>query len=278
MSDDGLARISAYESLLGQESEHRREDLEIHIPPGPRLGNVVIDGDGVGKAYGKRLLFENLTFKLPPGGIVGVIGPNGAGKSSVFSLIAGVLKPDSGRVELLGRDITKLPGHKRVHAGIGRAFQIPQPFVGLTVFENVLSAAFSGAGLKGREAEDWACDVIARTGLVEKADTLAGSLSLLDRKNLEVAKAVATRAELLMLDEIGAGLTEREVARLVERIAVLKEDHAIIWIEHIAHALKQVADRILVLNFGEKVADGEFETVMSSPIVREIYMGLKEDA
>lgn len=238
----------------------------------------VLQVSGLNKAFGAIVVAKDVSFAIDKGECVGVIGPNGAGKSSVFSLIAGVLKPDSGRVELLGRDITKLPGHKRVHAGIGRAFQIPQPFVGLTVFENVLSAAFSGAGLKGREAEDWACDVIERTGLVEKADTLAGSLSLLDRKNLEVAKAVATRAELLMLDEIGAGLTEREVARLVERIAVLKEDHAIIWIEHIAHALKQVADRILVLNFGEKVADGEFETVMSSPIVREIYMGLKEDA
>ena len=110
-----------------------------------------------------------------------------------------------------------------------------------------------------------------------KADTLAGSLTLLDRKNLEVAKAVATRADLLMLDEIGAGLTDREVALLIERIAVLKKDHAIIWIEHIAHALKAVADRIVVLNFGEKVADGPFDQVMSSAIVREIYMGLKDE-
>lgn len=229
------------------------------------------------KAFGAVVVANNVELTIQRGECVGVIGPNGAGKSSVFSLIAGVLQPDSGQVFVNGRDVTPLPAHKRVHLGLGRAFQIPQPFTGLTVYENVLSAATAGAGLKGAEAADWACDVIERTGLVAKADTLAGALTLLDRKNLEVAKAVATRADLLMLDEIGAGLTEREVAVLVDRIAALKKDHAIIWIEHIAHALKAVADRIVVLNFGEKVADGPFDTVMNSAIVREIYMGLKEE-
>jgi branched-chain amino acid transport system ATP-binding protein len=230
------------------------------------------------KAFGAVVVANNVSFSIRKGECVGVIGPNGAGKSSLFSLISGVLTPDSGNVALLGQDVTKLPAHKRVHQGIGRAFQIPQPFAGLTVYENVLSAAASGAGMRGAVARDWAGDVLDRTGLTEKANTLAGHLTLLDRKNLEVAKAVATKAELLMLDEIGAGLTEREVARLVERIALLKKDHAVIWIEHIAHALKQVADRILVLNFGEMVADGPFDEVMSSAVVREIYMGLKDDA
>lgn len=238
----------------------------------------VLQISGLNKAFGAVVVAKDVNFSIQKGECVGVIGPNGAGKSSLFSLISGVLKPDGGSVHLLGENITKLPAHKRVHRGIGRAFQIPQPFAGLTVYENVLSSAAAGAGLHGKQAEEWAADVLARTGLIDKANTLAGHLTLLDRKNLEVAKAVATKAELLMLDEIGAGLTEREVARLVERIALLKADHAIIWIEHIAHALKQVADRIIVLNFGEKVADGPFDTVMSSAIVREIYMGLKDDA
>ncbi|MFT6425996.1 MAG: branched-chain amino acid transport system ATP-binding protein [Celeribacter sp.] len=237
----------------------------------------VLQVSGLNKAFGAVVVANDLNLTIQRGECIGVIGPNGAGKSSVFSLIAGVLPADSGKVVLSGQDITQLPVHKRVHKGIGRAFQIPQPFNGLTVYENVLSSASSGAGLRGAEARDWACDVIERTGLESKADTLAGSLTLLDRKNLEVAKAVATRADLLMLDEIGAGLTDREVALLIERIAVLKKDHAIIWIEHIAHALKAVADRIVVLNFGEKVADGPFDQVMSSAIVREIYMGLKDE-
>ena len=238
----------------------------------------VLQLTGLNKSFGAVVVANDVNFAIDKGECVGVIGPNGAGKSSLFSLISGVLEPDSGSVSLMGRDITSMKAHRRVHHGIGRAFQIPQPFSGLTVYENVLSAAASGAGLRGRQAQEWACDVLERTGLADKADTLAGHLTLLDRKNLEVAKAVATKAELLMLDEIGAGLTDREVARLVERIARLKEDHAIIWIEHIAHALKQVADRIIVLNFGEKVADGPFDTVMSSAVVREIYMGLKDDA
>ena len=238
---------------------------------------AVLQVVGLNKSFGAVEVAKDLNFSILRGECIGVIGPNGAGKSSVFSLVAGVLTPNSGKILLNGQDVTGYPAHKRVHCGIGRAFQIPQPFTGLTVYENVLSAVTSGAGLHGREAAEWACDVIVRTGLEARADTLAGALTLIDRKNLEVAKAVATRADLLMLDEIGAGLTDREVARLVERIAVLKEDHAIIWIEHIAHALKAVADRIVVLNFGQKVADGPFDQVMSSAIVREIYMGLKDE-
>lgn len=237
----------------------------------------VLQVTGLRKSFGAVTVAKDLDLTIDHGECIGVIGPNGAGKSSVFSLIAGVLLPDRGSVVLDGQDVTRFPAHKRVHYGIGRAFQIPQPFIGLTVYENVLSAAVSGAGLHGHEAEDWACDVLERTGLSTKAEALAGSLALLDRKNLEVAKAVATRAKLLMLDEIGAGLTEREVATLIERIALLKKDHSIIWIEHIAHALKAVADRIVVLNFGEKVADGPFDEVMNSAVVREIYMGLKDD-
>ena len=238
---------------------------------------AVLQVVGLNKSFGAVEVAKDLNFSIARGECIGVIGPNGAGKSSVFSLVAGVLTPNSGQIIINGQDVTGFPAHKRVHCGIGRAFQIPQPFSGLTVYENVQSAATSGAGLRGREASEWACDVIERTGLEARADTLAGSLTLIDRKNLEVAKAVATRADLLMLDEIGAGLTDREVARLVERIAALKKDHAIIWIEHIAHALKPVADRILVLNFGQKVADGPFDQVMSSAIVREIYMGLKDE-
>lgn len=232
---------------------------------------------GVHKAFGAVVVANDVNFTISKGECIGVIGPNGAGKSSLFSLIAGSLRQDAGEIWLNGENLSNVPAHKRVKAGIGRAFQIPQPFAGLSVYENVLSASAAGGGFRGSELVDWTCSVLDRTGLRDKADTLAGALTLLDRKNLEVAKAVATNAHLLMLDEIGAGLTDGEVARLVEQIAELKQDHAIIWIEHIAHALKRVANRIIVLNFGELVADGPPDDVMASPIVREIYMGLKVD-
>lgn len=229
------------------------------------------------KSFGAITVADSIDLAIDIGECVGVIGPNGAGKSSLFGLISGSLRPDRGSVRFDGRDVTGLPAHKRVHLGIGRAFQIPQPFAHLTVFENVLAAANFGAQLSGREARNRAREVVATVGLAELADRPAGSLTLLNRKRLELAKALAVNARLLMLDEIGAGLTEREVDRLVETVANLKSGHAIIWIEHIAHALKSVADRIAVLHFGRKLLDGAPEEVMSSATVKEIYMGLAVD-
>ncbi|MFM2281578.1 MAG: hypothetical protein RLZZ444_3809 [Pseudomonadota bacterium] len=230
------------------------------------------------KSFGAIVVADHVDLVIETGECIGVIGPNGAGKSSLFGLIAGSLTPDSGRIVLDGRDVNALPAFKRVHLGVGRAFQIPQPFVGLTVYENILAATGFGAGLSGNVARQKAREVAERTGLAAKADILAGSLTLLDRKRLELAKALATGAKLLMLDEIGAGLTEREVLNLVETIRDLKRDHGIIWIEHIAHALKSVADRIIVLHFGKKLLEGAPEEVMGSAVVKEIYMGLAADA
>jgi branched-chain amino acid transport system ATP-binding protein len=229
------------------------------------------------KSFGAIVASDKVSFSLEVGECLGVIGPNGAGKTSVFSLIAGGIAADAGEIHLDGLDISHLPAFRRARLGICRTFQIPQPFSDLTVYENVLSAASSGARLSGSELTDCAVSALERSGLVAKAGQRAGALPLLDRKRLELAKALATRAKVLMLDEIGGGLTEREVGSLVERIAELKRDHAIIWIEHIAHALKSVADRILVLHFGKKLLEGTPDEVMSSAIVREIYMGLKSD-
>jgi len=235
---------------------------------------ALLDVSGLNKSFGAIVVADHVELRIDIGECIGVIGPNGAGKSSLFALISGSLAPDSGSIHLAGREITRLPPHKRVHLGIGRAFQIPQPFPGLTVFENVYSAASFGARLSARLAREKAKDVLSRTGLAEIGDTPAGSLTLLNRKRLELAKALAVNAKLLMLDEIGAGLTEREVDRLVQTVSDLKKDHAIIWIEHIAHALKSVADRIAVLHFGRKLLEGPPEEVMTSAIVKEIYMGL----
>ena len=248
---------------------------QTHSNPGETLS--LLDVRNLSKRFGQIVVADKIDLSIEMGECIGVIGPNGAGKSSLFGLISGALAADAGSISLAGEDITTMAAHKRVHRGIGRAFQIPQPFSGLTVYENVLAAASFGAGKSGRQARQQALTVLDRTGLAELGDTLAGSLTLLNRKRLELAKALAVDAKLLMLDEIGAGLTEREVSRLVETVAGLKQDHAIIWIEHIAHALKSVADRIVVLHFGRKLLDGDPEEVMASAVVKEIYMGLGVD-
>jgi branched-chain amino acid transport system ATP-binding protein len=232
---------------------------------------------GLSKNFGAIRVADGLDFELALGECLGVIGPNGAGKSSVLNLIVGLIRPDAGIISLDGHDITTLPPHHRARLGIGRAFQIPQPFPHLTVYENVLVAAGYGGGLHGAAATDWAIEVLRCTSLEGKADRIAGALPLIDRKRLEFAKALASKPRLILLDEIAAGLTEPEVERLIEVIASVKADHAIIWIEHIPHALRAVADRILVLNFGRKVLDGPPAEVMESRAVKEIYMGLTAD-
>ncbi|MBR1177203.1 ABC transporter ATP-binding protein [Bradyrhizobium sp. KB893862 SZCCT0404] len=232
---------------------------------------------GLCKSFGAIKVAEDLSFDVGSGECLGVIGPNGAGKSTLLNLIVGLVRSEAGSIVLDGRDIAHLAPYQRVRLGVGRAFQIPQPFPHLSVFENVLVAASFGAGLSDRDASAWAMDVLGRTGLAAKADLLAGALPLIDRKRLEFAKALASRPHLILLDEIAAGLTEPEVERLVEIIATVKADHAMIWIEHIPHALRAVADRVLVLNFGSKVLEGPPADVMGSQIVREIYMGLTAD-
>ena len=207
-----------------------------------------------------------------------MIGPNGAGKSSLFDMLTGIVAPDDGLIRFEGRDISRLAPHLRARIGIVRAFQIPRPFTQLSVYENVLTAASYGAGLSGLAAQRQAVEVLMMTGLLDRAEIDAGHLRLLDRKRLELAKAIASRAKLLLLDEIASGLTEHEVTALVELIASLKTDHAIFWIEHIPHALRAVADRVMVLHFGRKLLDDTPATAMTSPVVREIYMGLPADA
>ena len=232
---------------------------------------------GLSKRYGAIVVADDLHFSLDRGTCLGMIGPNGAGKSSVFNLIAGTVAPDRGTIRFDGQEIGRLPSHLRARLGIVRAFQIPQPFPHLTVYENVLAATSFGVGLPGAQAEASALEVLAGTGLMSKAETLADQLPLLDRKRLELAKTIAARAKLLLLDEIAAGLTEREVEQLVALIGTLKTSHAIIWIEHIPHALKPVADRIMVLHFGKNVLEGPPVDVMTSQLVREIYMGFAAD-
>ncbi|HEX4112666.1 MAG TPA: ATP-binding cassette domain-containing protein [Stellaceae bacterium] len=238
---------------------------------------ALLEISGLSKRFGAVVVADAVDVAVDVGECLGVIGPNGAGKSSLFNMVAGTLRPDAGAIRFDGREVTRLPAFKRARAGIVRAFQIPQPFPKLTVYENLLVAAQYGAGLTGGAAESWAVTVLRDFGLADKAEILGGRLALLDRKRLELAKAVASRARLLLLDEIAGGLTEREVEELAALIVQLKHDHAVIWIEHIAHALRAASDRIVLLHFGKKLLDGPPAAVLNDPVVKQIYMGLAAD-
>ena len=230
----------------------------------------------VSKSFGPLKVTNDFSFDLQAGEALGVLGPNGAGKTTLFNLITGDVLADSGAVRFKGEDITRAAPHRRCQAGIGRSYQIALPFEGMTVFENLLVGAMFGAGRKVEQEASMRCvDILERTGLLSKANRLAGSLTLLDRKRLELARALATEPELLLLDEIAGGLTEHEANELVDVVnGIRAQGISIIWIEHVVHALMAVATRLMVINFGEKLAEGEPRQVMDSPEVKRVYMGI----
>ncbi len=228
------------------------------------------------KSFGALCVADDLTFDVPEGQALGIIGPNGAGKSTLFNLITGNLMPDSGSIEFDGEDITGAPPMQRTLAGIGRSFQIPQPFETLTVFENLVVAGTFGRNLGEAEVTDCCAGILEETGMMERANMPAGTLPLLERKRLELARALATAPKLLLLDEIAGGLTEGECQSL---IATIRRIHGrgvtVVWIEHVLHALTSVAERLLVLDFGRIIGIGDPREIMASSQVREIYLGLE---
>jgi len=235
---------------------------------------IVLELDKLEKSFGALRVADAISLEVRAGEALGVIGPNGAGKTTLFGLIAGALQPASGRIRLEGRDVTDLGPAARCRAGIGRSHQVPLPFEKLTVFENVLTAACFGQGKRERDVVDHCGEALEKTRLLAKANRLAGSLTLLDRKRLEMARALAVKPKLLLLDEIAGGLTEGECRDLVETIAAINASGVtLIWIEHIVHALLAVVTRLVVLNFGRKIAEGEPQAVMHSQDVRAIYLG-----
>jgi branched-chain amino acid transport system ATP-binding protein len=237
---------------------------------------TAIDVIGAGKSFGVPVI-DDLSFAVSRGEAVGIVGPNGAGKTTLINLITGELKLDRGRIEIEGVDVTDQPPHKRCRAGLARTSQIPRPFEGLTVFENVLVASSYGSRLPSREATEVAVEALDRTAMLAKANVGAAALGLLDRKRLELARALATRPSVLLLDEIAGGLTEAEVAELIEKIRELHRDGmTIVWIEHIVHALVAVVGRIMAMSFGRKIAEGDPRDVMASTAVREVYLGVIE--
>ncbi|HXZ22013.1 MAG TPA: ABC transporter ATP-binding protein [Pseudolabrys sp.] len=235
--------------------------------------------EAIAKRFGAVVVADGIDFALNEGEAVGIIGPNGAGKTTLFSIAAGTIAPDAGRVLFAGEDITHLTAERRCRKGLARSFQIPQPFSGMTVFENVVVAAAFGANEAEAAVYDRCVELLERCGLVNKANQSAGGLTLLDRKRLELARALATKPHVLLLDEVAGGLTEHECTALV---ALIKDVQArgvsIVWIEHVVHALLATVDRLLVLHGGKLIAQGDPHVVIRSPQVAEIYMGIAADA
>ena len=234
--------------------------------------------ENISKRFGAVVVADGIGLALAEGEALGIIGPNGAGKTTLFGIATGTVAPDAGRVIFAGQDITRLPPERCCRLGLARSFQVPQPFSGMTVFENVVVAAAFATGASEASVYEPCADLLDRCGLMAKANQRAGGLTLLDRKRLELARALATKPRVLLLDEVAGGLTEHECAVLVRLIKDVRAGGvSIVWIEHVVHALLAAVDRLLVLHGGKFIADGGPRTVIRSPQVAEIYMGIAAD-
>ena len=234
----------------------------------------LLELNGVTKRFGQVVIAEDLSLAVGPGDTVGIVGPNGAGKTSLFGLISGDLAPNAGEVRFAGRTVTKLDAAGRCRLGIGRTYQVPRPFGDMTVFENLLVAAQQGGGLRRKAGYAAAAAALERAGISGQANVPAARLGLLARKRLELARALATQPTLLLLDEVAGGLTDPEVAQLVEVVlGINAEGIAVIWIEHVVRALTAAVTRLICLTGGTFVGDGDPATVLATPAVREVFLG-----
>jgi branched-chain amino acid transport system ATP-binding protein len=237
----------------------------------------IIEVVDVSKRFGTVNVIEKLSFTLHEGESLGVVGPNGAGKTTTLNLVAGDLAPNSGSIWFQGRDVTSMTAYRRCRLGIGRTAQVPRPFEGLTVFENVLVGATYGAGSRGRVAVERCVDALRQAHLLDRVNVTAGDLTLLERKRLELARALATAPTVLLLDEIAGGLTEAEVDELVATIqAIHRSGISIIWIEHVVHALLRTVDRMLAMDYGRLLIEGDPHEVIASDAVKTVYLGTEE--
>ena len=227
------------------------------------------------KSYGGLAVTRDVTLGVDDGEAVGIIGPNGAGKTTLFNLITGTVAPQLGAIRFLGEDISRRSAAERCRLGIARSFQVPQPFGGMTVYENVFAAGLFGARLTRAEAARRAMTILRDTELDAKATRVAGELTLLDRKRLELARALATGPKLLLLDEIAGGLTDHECVALIALVKSINRERGvtIVWIEHVVHALLAVVNRLIVLDAGQLVMDGEPRAVFESEEVVRLYTG-----
>jgi branched-chain amino acid transport system ATP-binding protein len=234
----------------------------------------ILSARSLRKRFGALVVLDDVDFSVASDEAVGIVGPNGAGKTTLLNVLAGSLSPVKGLVRFKGQEITNASAAERSRLGIGRAHQIPRPFGDMTVFENVFVGASSGGGRRGGDAYERCLEVLEQCGLLEFSNRRAESLGLLHRKRLELARALATDPVVVLLDEIGGGLTDEEAAELVVTIKELRRQGvAIVWIEHIVHILVQVVDRLVCMDAGRVIADGDPNAVMADAAVIDAYLG-----
>jgi branched-chain amino acid transport system ATP-binding protein len=236
--------------------------------------DALLSARGIRKHYGALVVLDGVDFDVRPGDAIGIVGPNGAGKTTLLSVLSGSQPATAGTIAVRGADVSSLDAATRCRMGIARTHQVPQPFSGMTVFENVYTAATHGGGFQRTEAYDRAIDALELCGMARIANRRAETLGLLDRKRLELTRALATNPKVLLLDEIGGGLTDGEASELVQTIRVLHaRSIGIVWIEHIVHILLQVAQRLVCMDAGRIIAEGDPKEVLANATVVDAYMG-----
>jgi branched-chain amino acid transport system ATP-binding protein len=236
--------------------------------------NTLLSVRKLSKAFGAIRIATNIDFDVGEREILGVIGPNGAGKTTLFGMLSGQIKPSAGRLHFCGADITELPPHERARAGIARTYQIPRPFGQMTVLDNLHVAAHFSGNMSREKTTEWITEVLAITGLRPHADTPAGRLTLLLRKRHELARALAMRPKLLLIDEVAAGLTQEEVSEFIELVRLIRGmGTGIVWVEHVIRTMLTATDRLMVLDGGEILAVGDPHDVINRPEVKRVYLG-----
>ncbi|OGA61325.1 MAG: ABC transporter ATP-binding protein [Burkholderiales bacterium RIFCSPHIGHO2_01_FULL_64_960] len=253
-----------------------RHPQPLWSPPkgGPEQQPLLLQAQDIDMRFGALKVLDQLDFSVGSDEAVGIVGPNGAGKTTLLNVLAGAFAPSQGTVWFQGVDVSGQSAADRCRAGIARTHQVPRPFLGMTVFENVLTGATHGAGLHARDAGDRAMECLRLCGMEALANRRAETLGLLGRKRLELVRALATGPQVLLLDEIGGGLTDAEASELVDLVRTLRSQRiAIVWIEHMVHVLLQVATRLVCMDGGRIIANGDPQAVLNDATVVEAYLG-----